>query len=243
MKIAEVTQMQRKLHAPKLILVLVDAVCRVASGQPLDRTTTTMLYVPADDNPEAGARREKVTDFSLQIQSKPQATYLDPKPQGLQLLQDTISTSVSTLPLDSSRRENSISEFTATNIIVSANGVEEGRIPLKLFGVPLHDHVPPSQAGGVSGETGCGNKRPHADVVNSWEVDSCGVSGLDVHRHDLVFPRAPPLKCLKSELAFELRPSSAAVKAPWLQICASRDEGVYIWDNYSHTENILLLSL
>lgn len=227
MKIAEVTQMQRKLHAPKLILVLVGAVCRVASGQPLHHTTATMLYVSADDNPEAGARREKVTDFSLQIQSKPQATYLDPKPQGLQLLQDTISTSVSTLTLDSSRRENSVTEFTATNIIVSANGVEEGRIPLKLFGVPLHGHVPPSQAGGV-GETESGNKRPHADVVNSWEVDSCGVSGLDVHRHDLVFPRAPPLKCLKSELAFELRPSSAAVKAPWLQICASRDEGVYI---------------
>lgn len=227
MKIAEVTQMQRKLHAPRLILVIAHAVCRVASGQPLDRTTTTMLYVPADCNPEAGARREKVTDFSLQIQSMPQATYLDPNPQGSQLLQDTLSPSVSTLILDSSPRENSVSEFTTTNIILNANGVKEGRIPPKLFGVPLHGHVPPSQAR-VSGTTESGNKRPHADVVNSWEVDLCGVNGLDVHRHDLGFPRAPPLKCLKSELAFELRPSSAAVEAPWLQICASRDEGVYI---------------
>jgi hypothetical protein len=39
-------------------------------------------------------------------------------------------------------------------------------------------------------------------------------------------PPPPSSVCVKTELGLELRPTS--VEAPWLQICAARDERVYI---------------
>lgn len=101
-------------------------------------------------------------------------------------------------------------------------------IPVKLFGVPLH-----SQSNNNSEEPGvtqcelpvaAGTKRRQPD--SPWEVVS------ELHPHDRVFLRPPPRKCLQgsSEMGSELsRPAS--VQAPWMQICATRDEGVYIWDD------------
>lgn len=88
------------------------------------------------------------------------------------------------------------------------------KIPVKLFGVPLHSlaNVDPVQSTPLAGTK---RRQPEA-----WDVSE--------QPHDRAFLRPPPRKCLRSEMAgSELRPSSTA-QAPWLQICATRDEGVYI---------------
>lgn len=103
-------------------------------------------------------------------------------------------------------------------------------IPVKLFGVPLHSQSSSSNNDNNSEQLQHervvaselprpGTKRQHPEAP--WEA-------VSEHPHDRVqFPRPPPRKCLGSS---EIIGSDPLISrpAPWLQICATRDEGVYI---------------
>lgn len=98
--------------------------------------------------------------------------------------------------------------------------------PVKLFGVPLHSQVAGTEPVKMIRRepvavAAAGMKRLQPD--SSWDSVS-DISEMNVPLRDQVSLRPPPRKCLRPES--ELRPST--VQAPWLQICATRDEGVYI---------------
>lgn len=119
------------------------------------------------------------------------------------------------------------------------------QLPVKLFGVPLqHSNnnnnnkalEQPTSTSTTSTTATISSVRHglHASEVvlagskrrqpEPWDVVS---EQQQQHPHDRVFLRPPPRKCLQgsSEMGSE---TVSAVQAPWLQICATRDEGVYI---------------
>jgi hypothetical protein len=98
-------------------------------------------------------------------------------------------------------------------------------LPVKLFGVPLQH----SQGNGISNNSFEQPTLRHGLHATEGLLP-LSLAGTKRRQpepppHDCVFLRPPPGKCLQgsSEIAAELsRP------APWLQICVTRDEGVYI---------------
>ncbi|KAG0564458.1 hypothetical protein KC19_8G111800 [Ceratodon purpureus] len=192
-------------------------------GQPLDRAMSTVTALSGESAMHhwdrlgpVPARREENRELSVHV-SNPTSNHevyfcknVPPSPHLIVPQQQHQQVEIGDSKL-SFYSENSPSSPTLSSKAEVAEGA--GKVPVKLFGVPLHsqgnlDPVPwtPALAG---------TKRQQPET---WDVSE--------QPHDRVFLRPPPRKCLRtSEMASEL---SSTVQAPWLQICATRDEGVYI---------------
>ncbi|CAM6012956.1 unnamed protein product [Sphagnum balticum] len=114
----------------------------------------------------------------------------------------------------------------------------------KVFGVPLMRSQSSNWDCNETAEAAHDmRKRPRCNSWGDVELPAAGAAATapskDVVpalvRHDQRSPSPPPPPppppppssvCVKTELGLELRPTS--VEAPWLQICAARDERVYI---------------
>ncbi|XP_024359691.1 heat shock factor protein HSF24 isoform X2 [Physcomitrium patens] len=114
---------------------------------------------------------------------------------------------------------------TGPKLTASAESLNSSNKLVKLFGVPLHSQVAISEPATIRREPAAvastGLKRRQSD--SPWDP-VCEISDMDAPLCDQVFVRPPPRKCLRPES--EPRPSP--VQPPWLLICATRDEGVYI---------------
>lgn len=113
--------------------------------------------------------------------------------------------------------------------VCETSTTEVKQLPVKLFGVPLQHSKPMEQATITSTPTTSSVR--HGLHASSEVVQLAGSKRRQPEPWDAVsepvFLRPPPRKCLQgtSELGSE---TVSAVQAPWLQICATRDEGVYI---------------
>jgi hypothetical protein len=186
------------------------------AGQPLDRALSTVTGALSGESPwdrlgPAAARRDEHRELSVHVSI--------PTPSNNELYSFCKNVPPShhhhhhhhhlTAPPPAPQQHQQVAigddklSFLRKNSPQSPSAEGAGKVtPVKLFGVPLHSQ------GNLEGSL-AGTKRRQPET---W----------DVSEHPL---RPPPRKCLDtSEIA---RPSST-VQAPWLQICATRDEGVYI---------------
>lgn len=184
-----------------------------ASGQSIDRTASAPLpgepaihqqfvgpVVRMEGFRELSSVHTRTTNFDPYRSPLLPTSAIQEKPSNESIISgDSKPTSLCVKPTEAASSSNTSNETTP----------EGTRVTVKLFGVPLH---------GQAGDPGSFNH----------EASEVGMKRHQPESWDTVYNPGSPRKYLRLETTPESRPSTPQQQVPWLQISATRDEGVYI---------------
>lgn len=196
-----------------------DIWCKIrigASGQSIDRTASAPLpgepaihqqfvgpVVRMEGFRELSSVHTRTTNFDPYRSPLLPTSAIQEKPSNESIISgDSKPTSLCVKPTEAASSSNTSNETTP----------EGTRVTVKLFGVPLH---------GQAGDPGSFNH----------EASEVGMKRHQPESWDTVYNPGSPRKYLRLETTPESRPSTPQQQVPWLQISATRDEGVYIWES------------